>query len=66
MSEKKIIYGFHSITSRIRLDVNSVKEIYLDESRNDARMNDLLELIKLRNINSVSYTHLTLPTIYSV
>ena len=51
MSEKKIIYGFHSITSRIRLDVNSVKEIYLDESRNDARMNDLLKLIKLHNIN---------------
>tara|TARA_B100000035_G_scaffold57827_1_gene46058 strand:- start:31829 stop:32575 length:747 start_codon:yes stop_codon:yes gene_type:complete len=51
VSEKKIIYGFHSITSRIRLDVNSVKEIYLDESRNDARMNDLLKLIKLHNIN---------------
>ena len=44
MSEKKIIYGFHSITSRIRLDVNSVKDIYLDEARNDAR--------------TVSYTHL--------
>ena len=51
MSEKKIIYGFHSITSRIRLDVNSVKDIYLDEARNDARMADLMKLIKLHDIN---------------
>ena len=53
MSEKKIIYGFHSITSRIRLDVNSVKEIYLDESRNDARMNDLLKLISSKDVDIV-------------
>lgn len=51
MSVKKIIYGFHSITSRIRLDSNSIKEIYLDESRNDARMSDLVRLIKANNIN---------------
>ncbi len=51
MSVKKIIYGFHSITSRIRLDSNSIKEIYLDESRNDARMSDLIKLIKANNIN---------------
>ena len=51
MSEEKIIYGFHSITSRIRLDVNSVKDIYLDEARNDARMADLMKLIKLHDIN---------------
>ena len=51
MSENKIICGFHSITSRIRLDVNSVKDIYLDEARNDARMADLMKLIKLHDIN---------------
>mgnify|MGYP000022330263 FL=1 len=50
MSNKKIIYGFHSITSRIRLDASSVKDVYLDESRNDARMADLLKLIKENDI----------------
>ncbi len=51
MSDKKIIYGFHSITSRIRLDASSVKDVYLDESRNDARMGDLLKLIKENDIS---------------
>ena len=51
MSKKKIIYGFHSITSRIRLDANSVTEIYIDEARNDARMADFMRLIKQNSIN---------------
>ena len=48
--DKRIIYGFHSITSRIRLDAASIKEIYLDEMRNDGRVMDLMKLIKQHEI----------------
>ena len=51
MSEdNKIIYGFHSITAVIRLDASSIKEIYLDEMRNDGRVMDLIKLIKENGI----------------
>jgi 23S rRNA (guanosine2251-2'-O)-methyltransferase len=51
MSEdNKIIYGFHSIISRIRLDASSIREIYLDEMRNDGRVMDLMKLIKENDI----------------
>ena len=48
--DNKIIYGFHSITSHIRLDASSVQEIYLDEMRNDGRVMDLIKLIKENGI----------------
>jgi|TARA_B110000037_G_scaffold140695_1_gene159120 23S rRNA (guanosine2251-2'-O)-methyltransferase len=48
--DNKIIYGFHSITSRIRLDASSIKEIYLDEMRSDGRVMDLMKLIKENGI----------------
>jgi len=48
--DNKIIYGFHSITSRIRLDASSIKKIYLDEMRNDGRVMDLMKLIKENGI----------------
>ena len=50
MSQDKIIVGFHSITSHIRLDSSSIKEIYIDESRKDGRVNDLMKLIKEHQI----------------
>jgi len=48
--DNKIIYGFHAITSLIRLDASSIKEIYLDEMRNDGRVMDLIKLIKENGI----------------
>ena len=41
MSDSRIIYGFHAVTSRLRQDAGGVSEIYLDASRNDARARDL-------------------------
>lgn len=46
MSTEKKIYGFHSITSQIRLDSLAVKEVFIDEARTDGRVNDLIKLIK--------------------
>ena len=41
VSEAHLIYGFHAVTSRLRQDPASVKEIYLDRGRNDARAREL-------------------------
>ena len=50
MSNEKKIYGFHSITSQIRLDPLAVREIFIDEARSDGRVNDLSKLIKINGI----------------
>ena len=43
MSEIRIIYGFHAVTSRLRQSVSSIKELYLDSAREDRRAQDLLK-----------------------
>tara|TARA_B100000767_G_scaffold269395_1_gene291165 strand:- start:645 stop:1382 length:738 start_codon:yes stop_codon:yes gene_type:complete len=50
MSEERIIYGFHSITSLIRIDPLSIKEIFIDEYRTDGRVSDLMKLIEIHKI----------------
>ena len=50
MSEERIIYGFHSITSLIRIDPLSIKEIFIDEHRTDGRVSDLMKLIEIHKI----------------
>ena len=51
---KKYIYGFHAVESRIRVAPSSVGEIYLDENRSDARCLRLIELSQQYKIK-VSY-----------
>jgi 23S rRNA (guanosine2251-2'-O)-methyltransferase len=36
-----VVFGFHAVLARLRADPSSVLEIYLDETRNDARAKDL-------------------------
>jgi 23S rRNA (guanosine2251-2'-O)-methyltransferase len=43
MSETRIIYGFHAVTSRLRQSVSSIKELYLDSAREDRRAQDLVK-----------------------
>ena len=50
MSEERIIYGFHSITSLIRIDPLSIKEIFIDEYRTDGRVSDLMKLNEIHRI----------------
>ena len=50
MSEERVIYGFHSITSLIRIDPLSIKEIFIDEYRTDGRVGDLMKLIEIHKI----------------
>ncbi|MBO4790020.1 MAG: 23S rRNA (guanosine(2251)-2'-O)-methyltransferase RlmB [Oxalobacter sp.] len=42
----KAVFGFHAVTSRIRHEASSVEMIYVDGTRNDRRMQDLLALAK--------------------
>jgi len=51
---KKYIYGFHAVESRIRAAPSSVRDVYLDENRNDARSLRLIDLSQQYKIN-VSY-----------
>lgn len=41
MREPRVIFGFHAVLSRLRADPSTVLEIFLDETRNDARGRDL-------------------------
>jgi 23S rRNA (guanosine2251-2'-O)-methyltransferase len=40
--KSKMIFGFHAVTARLRHDPSSVEEIYIDASRHDRRMQELL------------------------
>jgi 23S rRNA (guanosine2251-2'-O)-methyltransferase len=39
--EARVVFGFHAVLARLRADPKSVIEIFLDETRNDARGRDL-------------------------
>ncbi|MCG6952990.1 MAG: 23S rRNA (guanosine(2251)-2'-O)-methyltransferase RlmB [Betaproteobacteria bacterium] len=42
--EPRVVYGFHAVLARLRADPASVVEIFLDETRGDARARDLVSL----------------------
>jgi 23S rRNA (guanosine2251-2'-O)-methyltransferase len=48
MNELRLIYGFHSVTSRLRQGAAGVREIYLDQSRTDRRAKELAQLARER------------------
>lgn len=50
MTESKVIYGFHAVTSRLRSAPDAIREIYVDVARKDHRGADLLTLAKTRNV----------------
>src|SRR6185437_4228114 len=39
--EPRVVFGFHAVLARLRANPASVLEIFLDETRNDARGKDL-------------------------
>jgi 23S rRNA (guanosine2251-2'-O)-methyltransferase len=42
--EPRVVFGFHAVLARLRADPKSVIEIFLDETRNDARGKDLVAM----------------------
>lgn len=51
--KSKMIFGFHAVTSRIRHEASSVEEIYVDSSRVDGRMKDLLQTAKAAGVRII-------------
>ncbi|PTR17170.1 23S rRNA Gm-2251 2'-O-methyltransferase [Nitrosospira sp. Nsp2] len=54
MSTNRLMFGFHAITSRVRQNPASVKEIFLDSSRRDPRARDLALLAENSGIKLIS------------
>jgi 23S rRNA (guanosine2251-2'-O)-methyltransferase len=50
--KERWIYGFHAVKSRLRSAPDSVRELWLDETRRDGRMHDLLTLAEGRGISA--------------
>jgi 23S rRNA (guanosine2251-2'-O)-methyltransferase len=48
MPETRIIYGFHAVTSRLRQNSGSVKELYVDAAREDRRAQELIKMAEDR------------------
>jgi len=44
MKEPRVVFGFHAVLARLRAEPKSVVEIFLDETRNDARGKDLVAI----------------------
>lgn len=42
--EPRVVFGFHAVLARLRADPSSVVEVFLDETRHDARARDLASL----------------------
>ena len=51
MKEPRVVFGFHAVLSRLRADPKSVVEIFLDETRNDARAKDLAALAERAGVH---------------
>jgi 23S rRNA (guanosine2251-2'-O)-methyltransferase len=56
-SNTRLIHGLHPIMARLRHDPESVKEIYLDNNRQDRRVKDLLRLAEQAGARIVQVEH---------
>lgn len=50
----RLIYGFHAVTAKLRHDPESVREILIDASRQDARARDLLRHAELQGVKVIA------------
>ena len=53
MSSSRLIYGFHAVTAKLRHDPDSLKEIMVDATRQDARARDLLAHAELQGVRVI-------------
>ncbi|WP_295623622.1 23S rRNA (guanosine(2251)-2'-O)-methyltransferase RlmB [uncultured Nitrosomonas sp.] len=54
MPSTRFIFGFHAVTSRLRQNPNSVKEIFIDATRADQRAQELIKLAENKKIRVTS------------
>jgi 23S rRNA (guanosine2251-2'-O)-methyltransferase len=53
MSGIRVIYGFHAVTSRLRQNAGSVKEVLIDQRREDHRARELARLAGERGVRVI-------------
>lgn len=53
MSESRIIFGFHAVLSRLRQHPESVQQVIYDKSRNDARLQNLLNIAEQKDVRAM-------------
>jgi len=54
MSNFRLIFGFHAVTSRLRQNPGSIREIFFDSTRRDQRARDLAKFSEVQNIRLIS------------
>ncbi len=50
MAELRLVHGFHAVISRLRQRAGAVHELYVDNSRQDRRVKELLALAETRGV----------------
>jgi len=53
VSDTRLIYGFHAVTSRLRQKAAGIREIYLDAARGDRRARDLAQAAQARDVRVI-------------
>ena len=53
MSNIRLIFGFHAVTSRLRQNPDSIKEVFLDSTRRDQRARDLTKMAETQNVRLI-------------
>src|SRR5262245_14122682 len=51
--KSKMIFGFHAVTARLRHEAASIEEIYVDATRHDRRMQDLLRAAEAAKVRII-------------
>ncbi len=53
MAEQRFIYGFHAVISKLRHSPDDVREIFLDQDRQDGRARDLIKLAETHGVHLI-------------
>ena len=54
MSNTRLIFGFHAVTSRLRQNPDSIKEVFLESTRRDQRARDLAKLAESQGVRLIA------------
>jgi 23S rRNA (guanosine2251-2'-O)-methyltransferase len=52
--QKRVLYGFHAVTARLRSDAKSVQDLYIDAGRDDRRMHELVTLAERAGVKAIA------------
>jgi 23S rRNA (guanosine2251-2'-O)-methyltransferase len=53
MSNTRLIFGFHAVTSRLRQNPDSIREVFLDFTRRDQRVRDLTKFAETQSVRLI-------------